>query len=377
MTHAADVKYRVQVWSASGSTFAVGSLVCEFANPKNIGYARYLNDVGEAFWTEVQDHPLVSAVAAGEGYYHVYILRNDEVVWRGFLAEHEATQDDVIFYAYSYEGFLFWLATDWNQTWANAQLDTIVSALWTRAKTDLTYSQAGFITTGTIQAPVTTSGGSTAITLPLYKAYYKRILFCMRELTAIATSDTTNICYFEVAYTSTATDKSATFNFWKNRSTDRSIVWEYGVNIKRFSDRKAAVLNRNDILAVGSGARNQLYRNRQQTSGGSYGYDIIGRRQEPIYLSWVRDETDLIRVAKLRAKRALRSDTNLSLYMANGSILPVGATGAGYNLGDRVTVRIPRGATQVDKLLLVVGQQVLALRGRELVIPMVQERSGS
>ena len=91
----------------------------------------------------------------------------------------------------------------------------------------------------------------------------------------------------------------------------------------------------------------------------------------------MRDETDLIRVAKLRAKRALRSDTNLSLYMANGSILPVGATGAGYNLGDRVTVRIPRGATQVDKLLLVVGQQVLALRGRELVIPMVQERSGS
>lgn len=377
MTHSADPEYRVLLYAASGSTFAVGSLVCEFQNPKNIGFARYLNDVGEAFWTEVQDNSAATTAAAQAGACHVFILRDNEVVWRGMLEEHEATQEDVIFYAYGYEGALFWLATDWNQTWANKEIGDIVSDLWTRAKTTLTYSNLGFVTTGTIQDPVTTSGGSTAITLPLYKAYYKRILFCLRELTAISASDTTNVCYFEIDYPSSLSDKSATFNFWKNRTTDRSIVWEYGVNIKRYTERYAPVLNRNDILAVGSGARNQLYRNRQTTSSGATGYEAIGRRMEPIYLSWVRDETDLIRVAKLRSKRALRADTNINITATNGGILPVGATNAGYNLGDRVTVRIQNGATDIDRLLMVVGVQVLALRGREIVMPMVQEKGGT
>lgn len=372
----ADPKYRVLVYSATGSTFAVGSLGCEVTNPKNIGYARYLNDVGEAFFTVLQDQPEARTLRGLMRTGHVFILRDNEVVWRGILSEHEANGTDVVFYAYGYESVLFKLCSAWNQTWADKDIDDIITDIWTRAKTDLTYSQVGFVTTGTIQAPVTTSGGSTPITLPVYKAYYKRILFEMKELAAISTSDTTNVCYFEIAYPSTLSDKSATFNFWKNKSTDRSIVWEYGVNIKDFEEAYAPLLGRNDILGVGSGARNQLYRVRDEQASGSAGYETVGRAQEPVYLSWVRDEADLTRVIALRAARALRSDTNISLYMQNGSTLPINAANSGYYLGDRVTVRIDRGATQVDKLLLVVGQQVIAARGREVVIPMVQEKGG-
>jgi hypothetical protein len=373
----ADPNYRVQVWAASGSTFTVGSLIGEFAAPKNIGYAKYLNDVGEAFFTVYQDEPLAETLRTYEGTGHVYILRNNEVVWRGLLSEHEASGEDVVFYAYGYEGVFFWLQSDWNQTWKDAQINTIVTALFNRAKTDLTYSQAGFFTSGTIEAPVTTSGGGTAIVLPLYKVYYKRILFALRELTAISTSDTTNICYFECAYTNSPTSKAVTFNFWKNKTTDQAVVWQYGVNIKDFQEAYVPILSRNDILGVGSGARNQLYRVRDTETAGTNGYQTIGRRQEPVYLSWVRDETDLTRVIALRAARALRSDTNVSLYMSNGGALPLGATGSGYALGDRVRVRIDRGATQIDKLMLVMGQQVIASRGRELVIPMVQEKGGT
>ena len=372
----ADPKYRVQVWAASGSTFAVGSLLVEFTHPKNIGYAEYLSDVGEAFFTILQDDPNVVGLRSYEGTAHVYILRNDEVVWRGILSEHEANADDVIFYAYTYEGILYKLQTLWNATWREAQIDTIVSALWTRAKSELSYSQMGFVTTGTIQAPVTASGGATAITLPLYKVYYKRILFALKELVAISTSDTTNVCYFQIDYTTTPTDKAATFNFWKNRSTDRAIVWEYGVNVNGFSEAYAPLLARNDILAVGSGARNQLYRVRDEQSTGTNGYETVGRAQEPIYLSWVRDEEDLTRVTALRAARALRSDTDVSLYMANDSVAPWRASTSGYNLGDRVTVRIDKGITQIDKLMMVMGVQVFAIRGHEVVIPMVAEKGG-
>lgn len=371
----ADVKYRVLIWAASGSNFTVGSLVCEINNPKNIGYAEYLNDVGEAFFTVLQDQPEAELLRPHEGTGHVMILRDNLVVWRGLLAEHEATGTDVIFYAYGYESVLFKLCTDWNQTWADAQIDTIVSALWTRAKTDLTYSQLGFVTTGTIEAPVTTSGGATPIVLPVYKAYYKRLLFTLKELTAIATSDTTNVCYFNFDYSTDPTNKAVTFNFYKNETDDRATVWEYGVNVKDFQESYAPIMGRNDILGVGSGARNQLYRVRDTQASGTAGYETVGRGQEPVYLSWVRDETDLTRVIALRAKRALRSDTNVSLFMQNGSIAPWRLPSS-WNLGDRVTVRIDRGATQIDKLLLVVGQQVIAARGREVVIPMVQEKGG-
>ena len=372
----ADPKYRVQLWAATGTNFAVGTLLADFVNVKNIGFAEYLNDVGEAFFTINQDDPQLSGIRTQEGTAHVYILRNNEVVWRGLLSEHEADADDVIFYAYGYEGVMYKLATLWNATWKDAQIDTIVSALWVRAKTDLTYSQLGFVTTGTIQAPYTASSGTTPIVLPLYKVYYKRILFTLKELSAIAVSDTTNVTYFQIDYTTTPTDKAATFNFWRNRSTDRSIVWEYGVNVKGFSESFAPLLARNDILAVGSGARNQLYRVQDTQATGTNGYETVGRAQEPIYISWVRDESDLTRVTALRAARALRSDTDVSLYMTNGGTEPFRSSTSGYALGDRVTVRIDRGVTQIDRLMMVMGQQVFAIRGHEVVIPMVAEKGG-
>lgn len=372
----ADREYRVLIHAASGSTFSVGNLVAEFENVKNIGFADYLNDVGEAFFTILQDDAKLQDIRSHIGTAHVKILRNGLVVWRGILSEHEATADDVIFYAYGYEGPLFWLQTDWNQTWKDKEIDDIVSDLWTRAKTTLTYSQLGFVTTGTIQAPVTTSGGATPIILPLYKTYYKRILFALKELVAISTSDTTNVCFFEMDYSTTATNNAVTFNFWKNNTTDTSIVLEYGHNVRNFEERYVPIMGRNDILGVGSGARNQLYRVRDTQQTGSAGYEAVGRRQEPVYLSWVRDEDDLTRVIALRAARALRSDVDVSLYMMPDSLRPWRATSSGYHLGDRVRVRIDKGATQIDKLMMVVGEQVFATRGHEVVIPIVQEKGG-
>lgn len=375
------VKYRVLVYAATGTDFHVGNLVAEFENAKNIGWAKYLNDIGEAFWTVNQDDAKIN-IRSHEGTAHVKILRNSEVVWRGILAEHEADEDEVVFYAYSYEHVLYHLLTNWNQTWTNKKIAGAsgrpVDDIWARVKTDLTYSQLGFATTGTIQAPVTTSGGSTDITLPSYKVYYKRALFCFKELVAIAVSDTTNVCYFELAHTATVTDNAVTFNFWKNKSTDRtSLLWEYGGLVRGFSDRHVPISARNQIKGVGSGAKNQLFRESVDTSTGTRGWENFGRRQEPIYLQWVRDESDLLRVTKLRAAKALREDVDVYLKMVPDAVVPVGASAAGWALGDRVPVLIDRGITQIDKLMFVTGVQVLVMRGAEYVRPMLADRSGT
>lgn len=374
-----SAKYRIQLWSADIASSGGGgfdTLVHEFENAKELGWAYYLNDVGEAFFTLNQSDPKIDGLRSYMPHGHVVYLRDDEVVWRGYLAEYEARSDDVVFYAYSYAGKLFTLQTGWNQTWTDTEVGDIASALWTRAKSDITYSPLGFVTTGTIQDPVTTSGGSTAIVLPSYKAFYKRILFAFRELTAIATSDTSNVCYFELAHTSDPTDHDITFDLWKDRTTDRTAIrWEYGAQIRDFVDRHAPILGRNDLFGVGSGAHNLLFRSRQQQSTGTYGYETIGRHQEPIYLAWVRDEDDLERVTKLRAKKALRSDVDLILLAHGDAIEPIGTTNAGHALGDRVKVKIDRGVTQIDKYMFILGEQVRVSRGVEHVRPLLADRT--
>lgn len=365
-------KYRV-ILNTTGTNFGVGSTICELADPWNVGWAKYLNDVPEAFFTVSQDDPALKLLTRAKvGIAHVTILRDDKAVWRGFLGEHEATDRDVIFYCYGYVAHLYWLLSLWNMSWKEKEVGDIVSDLWTRAKTGIPDSPLAWVATGTIEDPVTTSGGSTKLELPSYKLYYKRILHTLKELTAVATSDTTNICYFEIDHSTTPTTHTSTFNFWKDRSSTSPIVLKYGHNVASFGDRYAPILTRNHLVGVGSGASNLIFRKVASQASGSHGYTLFGRRQEPLYISWTRDERDLERVVKLRLARALRSDTDLSLRMVPNSLDPTDV-----RLGNRYPVHIDRGITQIDKDMLMIGLQVYANRGSEIVRPIMLDRSGS
>lgn len=373
--------YRVLVQEAdTANDFAPGKYIAEFENAKNLAYAHYINDIGEAFWTINQDDHKLRGLRPHEGKAHVKILRSDEVVWRGILAEHDADQDDAILYAYGYEHILFHLISKWNHEWKTEKIAGAtgrpVNDLWNRVL-NLTDSQLAFATTGTLQAPVTTSNGATDITLETYKLYYKRILHALKELVAIAVSDTTNVCYFELAYTTTPTDDAVTFNFWKDNGSDTTARLEYEVNMHSFSDRYVPIFIRNDVKSVGTGARDQLFRSDQVTSAGTFGHNTFGRRMEPIYLSWVRDNAELDRVTRLRAAKALREDVNIYLRAWPDAFTPMHTDAARYGLGDRIKVKIDRGITQIDKMLFVEGQQVIYVNGLEVVQPIVSDRAGS
>lgn len=374
--------YRVILKAADPSaSFGYGDTLYEFVNAKNLGYAHYLNDIGEAFWTLNQDDRVLASLRPYFGTAHAIIARDGEAVWRGVLAELDANETDVILYAYGYEHILYHLLSTWNMTFENEQVagDTTspVNKLWTRA-TSLSYSQLGFASTGTIQAPVTTSNGSTALTMESYKLYFKRILHAFKELVAIAVSDTTNVCYFELDYGTSLTSQTLTFNFWKDNSVDTDIVLSYPGLITNFSDRYVPILSRNDLRGVGSGARDQLFRSTQQQATGATGYELFGRRMEPIYFNWVRDQSELDRVTKARLRKAKREDINTYIRLKpNAGFLPYRASGSGYELGDRMRVTIDRGVTQIDKLMFLEGQQVLWVNGMEYVQPIFQDRAGS
>lgn len=360
--------YRVLLFPfADTSTYGIGGLSVEIENAKNLGWSEYANDVGEAFFTINQDDPkadstLRTLIVNGA---HIQIVRGSDVVFGGWIGETDESETDVIIYAYGYVSGLYTLHTDWGTEWTSKTVSQIVTDSWTRAKTTLSDSRVSWMTTGTIENPVTTSGGGTGITLPFYRADYKRILFLMQEMAAFAISDTTNRVLFEIT-------PSGTFNFWKNRGTDTDLRWEWGSDkLLGYRRNRIPADWRNTIYAVGSSPRDIVLRKTVQNTSDR---DAKGRLEEAIYLSWVRDEDELDRVAKLRLQRAMRDDSDLVLTFGAGKITPFRATGAGYKLTDTAKIKINNGVTNIDTTRMIVGQQVLLIRGEEHVRLLMRDR---
>lgn len=440
-------KYRVIVRDF-GANFGPGNVIAEFENAKNIGWGTYLNDVPEAYFTINQEDPKLQLIRGYEGKSHVQIYRDSDLVFGGWLMEHDATAEDAVFYCYGYLGGLFWLHTDWDQKWplstitkkaksgttvtlttsedhgmiagdkifielngtdaefpegaqtvlaapttttftyttgtsatvaettltgvnrVQFQVVQIINDLWTRAKTTLANSNMAWVTTGTIEAPVTESDGAIPLALPDYKTYYKRILFVFKDLAAFSVSDTTNIVSFEVT-------PSGTFNFWKDRGVDRTstVQFRYGDNkISSFGDTSQPVEYRNTIIAAGSQPFEITGRTTSEDATGQTEY---GRREETIYLQYVRTDTELQRIADLRLSRAKRILPTIYLNTHLNSFTPPGATGAAFNIGDTVKVDIDWGITNVDGPYLVTGVKVIVQRGTERVRLLLQERPGA
>ncbi len=364
--------YRVQVFDlADTTTFGVGDLIAEFENVHALAYADYANSVPEAFFTVRQDDPKAASLRDKGGRAHVRIYRGDDLVWCGWVSlERDANSDDAIFYCYGYLADLFWLHTDWKQTWTSATVGTIVSDLWTRAKTTLTKSRLGHVTTGTIQSPPTTAGGSTAITLATYEAYRKRILFAMQEFAALGASDTGNTTIFEITHSTTPT-----FNFWSDRSSDLATVrWEFNGSssgkVQGFREYVMPVYHRNHVYGVGQNPRTAVL---QKEATDATDMNEWGRMEEALFFSWVRDETELDRVLKLRKVKALQHDHQITLSFFPGAEVPPNTAQSKWRIGDTVPVLIDRGVSYFNGRQQINGYMVYVEAGQEYVRAIIQE----
>lgn len=360
--------YRIQAWDTSGTGFGPGVQIAEFSKAKNLGWADYLNDVPEAFFTLSQDDPQIQRLRTYRDKTIFKIYRDSDNVWSGPMGEWDANERDAVFYGYGYLSYFHKLASAWNVSYASAQINTIINDAWTYATSTLTNSPAAWLTLGTVQAPVTTSGGAVAIVLPTYKLFWKRILFLFHEMAALAVGNTTNQPVFEVT-------PSGTFNFWKNLGQDRAISWEYGDGrVSGFSESAVPILKRSEVLAAGNNPNDTLLRT--DIDDAVLGA-AIGRGQEPMFFSWVRDGTELDKVAQYRASMLKRDVSDLMLQFHPNSLVPFRATGAGFVLGDRANVKIDRGITNIDAKYMIRGQQVYVIRESERVNLLIDERSGT
>jgi hypothetical protein len=366
---AATPRYDVVIREFDGTTdFGPGSIATIIENAKNIGWAEYVNDVGEAFVTINQDDPKANAtmreMTRDGGHFELY--RNGDQVFGGFIGETDEKATDAILYAYSYVSGLFLNHTAWGATWSGETVGQIVEDNWDRVHTVLDSSLMRWMTKGTIQIPPTTSDGSTAIILPRYEANYKRILFVMQEMVAISKGETTNRAMFEITPT-------GTFNFWKDKGTIQTGVrWAYGDNrVLDFSRIRRPLDRRNVLHVVGASPRDVLLRVSVTDTDDR---DTKGRREEAIFLEWVRDEEELWRVARLRAKLAKRDDSYIALSFKPGTVEPFRSASADYYLTDSVKVHIQKGITNISEYRMIVGQQVALVRGQEVVRPLLEDQ---
>ncbi len=367
--------YRVIVnafTNAAGGDFSVGDVVADFENVKNIGYGTYVNDVGELFFTINQKDPKARLLNTyGTIGAHVRVFRDTDNVWSGWIGDADEAPRDGIIYGYSYEAGLFENQSSWGQAWVAAQINTIVSDLWTRATQTRVIagnsapSRMGWMTSGTVETPVTTSGGATPYTLD-YTIYDKRILFAYQELAAAAISDTTNRVVFEIT-------PAGVFNLWKNRGTDLTdLKFIYGdPRILAYRRQRTPADTRNVIYGIGSTPRDLTL---QSTQSSSVDLPLQGRREESVYMSWIRDQAELDRVTKLRLARALRKDSSISFTHAPGALVPFRATGQSFKLTDGVHCIIDNGMTQTDEIKIITGMQVAVVRGQEIVRPLLWDR---
>ena len=367
--------YRAQVF-AFGASNGIGTLLAEFEQGMNLGWATYANDVPECFFTVNAEDPKLPLVASYAGKAHLRILRGDDIVWAGWFGmEVDSRQDDVIFYSYGYLAGFYWSLSPFAKEYLAATggaptIGTIVSDAWTAAS-GATGSMLAFVATGTIETPPTVTGGGTGITLDSYSMYNKRYLFMLREMAALGMSDTQNRVLFEITHSATPT-----FNFWKNAGGGGTgITWRYGDDkVMWFRDYRTPIYRRNSIVAAGSAPNNALM---QQTITDATDVTNYGLRQEPLYFTWVRDATELSRVTKFRATRAKRDRTDLVLTFYANSVPPLGSSNAGYVMLDTPHVTIARGMTSLDTNFLVVGAQVLFVNGNEYNRVLLQEVLGT
>lgn len=371
--------YRVVVRSCTSYSpinLTPGAVEAVFLRPHNIGYSRIVGNIPMMFFSLSQDDPQARAALASTtanifGYdadnavpLHFMLYRNNELVWAGLgPLEVDETSQDLIVYCYGYDAALYWTLTDWDVTYTSQTVKQIVDDVFAdgQAKSN---SMMAWLTSGTTQAPVTTSGGSTAITLPSYKANYKRILFVLRELAAYSASDTTNRVWFEIT-------PSGVFNFWKDKGASKaSPVLVYpSKNVLDVRRYRMPVDMRTKLYGVGTSPRDTALRTSSENTTLS---EARGLREDSIYMQWVRDSDELSRVTKHRRIMATKVDRQITLTLAPNSIPPIGATGGLEMMAD-YNLYLNKGSIQTNTRKLLVGNQVAFIDGREYVRPTFQD----
>lgn len=151
---------------------------------------------------------------------HIKIIREDDratkTVFAGKIVKPSISAQDTVVYCWDYTAFLQRSRTGFRTLYTEQTIDSIVSAEWALAVA-ADKSVVAFVNTGTIQQPLGLDGVTPIKTNNQFGVVDFDRLYLFFALSEISMANTSNTVVFEITR-----ETPHTFNFWKNRSTQRT-----------------------------------------------------------------------------------------------------------------------------------------------------------
>jgi len=332
-------KFRVVIYSNSATARGRGRVKAIIDDAVNIGCSEYLNDGGEFFMTLPYNHPQMAAVSPLRTHYSVHRWNGSayDEIFNGLVTDMDATPDEVVFYGENYLNLLQTTIDNNLVTYSNQEIGSIFSAEFSNAISGDNTQQGrlGFMTVGTVN----TTGQSTTV----ISAYTPRLDF-LKGLADIVSSNTTSLPVFYISRTS-----PFTFEFRSHRSTTREeILLEYGGLVNDFRYIPYGPEFATYVRGIGQKREGAtvLYSTQTWASESEFGH--IARAK--VYIDVV-NQTALDRMVKKDARKYGATGQRVALALRVNGLAPWD----GYDLGDKIRIKISRGPVEVNQLYTLSG----------------------
>lgn len=254
----------------------------------NTFWQRSLNLAGRAAFALPRSSELNSEIVPGVDHLALWRETFDsgpELVFQGKIADSSIIATDVVWQSLDYLSYLQRSRAGYRTLYPEKQIGVeIISPEWLLAR-NVDRSPLAFIATGTIQNPLGADGVTPIKTNTKFGLMMQDRLFLFYSLAEMAMVNTTNNVVFEI----TLDPATPTFNFWRNRSANRTDpVLSWPGNLTAFSYAPGYLQYVNDLASVVKKA----------TGGGQEEYQL--------------DATDLSRDAQLTTYRRLQQAVSVS-----------------------------------------------------------------
>ena len=213
-----DITYHAVIFNPS-ATGGPGTPKYELdADLLNVVWQQGLNFPGQAAFSLSRFNPKL----AGFDYMrdHIKIWREDsratKVVFAGKLVRPSVSAQDAIIYCWDYMAFLQRSRTGFRTLYPEKTIKEVVDAEWALAKA-ADKSLFEFVATGTTETPLGLDGTTPIKTNNQFGVIDFDRLYLFFAMAEISMANTSNTVVFEITR-----EEPHTFNFWKNRSADKT-----------------------------------------------------------------------------------------------------------------------------------------------------------
>jgi len=255
----------------------------------SVGWSWYSRFPGAAFFTLKRTSVHNTRLVPGLTHIRVW-YRNEatgigpKLVFVGRIGDYSDSGGDVVWQAFSYLAELALSRTGYRVMYERSKISNIVQKEWSRDTGTGKFQYYGarkqvkgllrHVATGTIENPVNATAGQMR-TEPQFGVISVPRLLLFFDLSEIGRANTTNNVTYEITRST-----NPTFNFWKDRGsaiTERSLT--FPGNVRDFRHSKGILNLRNDLATIGTKDGKAKFL-KAERSGGSYGYNAFGRRQD-------------------------------------------------------------------------------------------------